>query len=390
MILRYILSLVLICLAVATPSANAQSLGNSTVTTVGHGPSEKDAVHDALAQAVAQVRGLSISSHEYVSIQDTIKDDQSSNLTQYKSSVNTHTKGLVSSFSINQSERLGNGSYKVSVTAVVPFYKAGAQLKRLRMAVLPLKIGPATGGSAAATNAGHEWSARLEDSLVQTRRFAMLDRSYMEQSRNELAQYLSGEFNPAEAARIGQRAGTDYIVTGEVVKYQVIDKSVQNPLNGDRIPRSQLNALVSLRLIDVATGQVKFAKTYALGESAAVDIVNAIYPLMVVALSEEGVTVGQGGDSIRVGQQYQVLALGRELRDPYTGESLGQQEMPVGKVQIVSTQFKTSEARILSGAEKIRSSYGNGLVLRPLAGGGEAATAPRRARKAPSAMEEKW
>ena len=250
------------------------------------------------------------------------------------------------------------------VTAVVPTYKASQQINRLRLAVLPLKIAPQLAGNSSAINAGHEWMAKLEDSLVQTRRFAMLDRSYAEQTRAELNQYLSGEFNPAEVARIGQKAGTDYIVTGEVMKYQVQDKSVRNPLTGERIARSSLDSEISLRVIDVATSQVKFAKTYGSPQQASVDIINAIYPLMAVAVSPMSITIGQGGDALKVGQKFDVFALGRELKDPYTGESLGKQEVLVGQVQIASTQFKTSEARILSGSEQINANFANGLVLR--------------------------
>lgn len=366
-------------------TASAQSLGAVTVTTVGHGATEKDAIHDALASAVAQVRGLSIQSKEYVSIQDTIRNDSASNLTQYKNDISTQTKGLVSSYSVNQSTKNSQSGYQVSVTAVVPTYKASQQINRLRLAVLPLKVAPQLAGNSVAINGGHEWMSKLEDSLVQTRRFAMLDRSYSEQTRSELSQYLSGEFNPAEVARIGQKAGTDYIVTGEVMKYQSQDKSVRNPLTGERIARSSLDSEISLRVIDVATSQVKFAKTYGSPQQASVDIINAIYPLMAVAVSPMSITIGQGGDALKVGQKFDVFALGRELKDPYTGESLGKQELLVGQVQVVSTQFKTSEARILNGNDQVVTNFSSGLVLRPLQT--EQKVVPAKRAKV---SEEKW
>jgi len=372
-------------LCILVGHAHAQSLGSTTVTTTGHGATEKDAIHDALVMAVSQVRGLSIQSQEYLSIQDTIRNDSASNLTQYKNDISTQTKGLVSSYTVNQSSKNAQTGYQVTVTAVVPTYKASQQINRLRLAVLPLKIAPQLAGNSSAINAGHEWMAKLEDSLVQTRRFAMLDRSYAEQTRAELNQYLSGEFNPAEVARIGQKAGTDYIVTGEVMKYQVQDKSVRNPLTGERIARSSLDSEISLRVIDVATSQVKFAKTYGSPQQASVDIINAIYPLMAVAVSPMSITIGQGGDALKVGQKFDVFALGRELKDPYTGESLGKQEVLVGQVQIASTQFKTSEARILSGSEQINANFANGLVLRQV----QVEQKPVQAKKT-KVSEDKW
>jgi len=367
-------------------TVSAQSLSSVTVTTVGHGSTEKEALYDALALAVAQVRGLSIQSSEFVSIQETIRDDNAKSLTQYKSNVNTHTKGLVSSYNINQNTKDSNGLFQLTVTSVVPVYRAGQQINRLRLAVLPLKVSLNLSRNSAAVDAGHEWMSKLEDSLVQTRRFAMLDRSYTEQTRNELSQYLSGEFNPAEVARIGQKAGTDYIVTGEVMKHNTVDKSVRNPLTGERIARSSIDSEISLRLIDVATSQVKFAKTYGSPLQASVDIINAIYPLMAVAVSPVGVTLGQGGDTLKVGQKYDVFALGNDLKDPYTGESLGKQEILVGQVQIVSTQFKTSEAKMLTGGEQIVANFPRGLVLRQAQGGQDKPAAPKKRR----ASESDW
>lgn len=372
-------------LLTGSASVFAQALSSQTVSVTGHGTTEKDAIHDGLAMAVAQVRGMSIQSNEFLSIQDTIRNEQNTNITQYKSNVSTQTKGLVSSFNVNQSGKDANGLFQVALTVVVPVYKAGNQVNRLRLAVLPLKVSPALNGNAAAINAGHEWIAKLEDSLVQTRRFAMLDRAYTEQTRGELSQYLSGEFNPAEVARIGQKAGTDYIVTGEVIKYQVQDKSIRNPLTGERIARTSLDSEISLRVIDVATSQVKFAKTYGSSLQASVDIINAIYPLMAVAVSPVSITIGQGGDSIKVGQKFDVFAQGNELKDPYTGESLGKQEIQIGQVQVVSTQFKTSEAKILSGSEHIHTAFPSGLVLRQVQV--EAKAAPVKKYKV---SEDKW
>ena len=58
-------------------------------------------------------------------------------------------------------------------------------------------------------------------------------------------------------------------------------------------------------------------------------------------------TLGQGGNTILVGQRFNIIQYGRNLFDPHTGESLGLEEMPVGLIKVVSVQAKTSRAKII-------------------------------------------
>ena len=69
---------------------------------------------------------------------------------------------------------------------------------------------------------------------MQSRRFAMLDRKYTDDTNQEVNQYLNNDFKIEELARLGQRVGTDYLVISEVRKYNVADKSVVDPLDGTK------------------------------------------------------------------------------------------------------------------------------------------------------------
>jgi hypothetical protein len=212
-----------------------------------------------------------------------------------------------------------------------------------------------------------------EEGLVQSRRFAMLDRSFTDATNNELSQYTNGKFSNSELARLGQKAGTDYLVTGELRTYSINDQSVLNPLTGQKIPRSSTASEISLRIIDVATSQVKFAKSYGDSKTAVMDVINAIYPMAIVSVSDVGVVIGAGGDQIKVGDRFKVISLGQELKDPYTNESLGRQETAIGEIEITTVESKMSQAKIISGNNLITQKFSSGLIVRSMP---KPATAP--------------
>lgn len=361
-------SLLIACffLTLSLPSF-AQGLQQKVVITEGNGKSEKDAIKDALVAAVSQVRGLSISSKEMISIRDQISNETSTSTTDYKNKINSYTKGVVSQYEVLEvSQSKIPGFLSVKVKSTIPVYAAGPQINRLRLAVVPLVISQRISDKISASQYAGNWMSALEEGLVQTRRFAMLDRSFNDAINKEISQYTNGQFSNSELARLGQRAGTDYLITGELRTYSLQDQSVINPLTGQKIPRSSTLSEISLRIIDVATSQVKFAKTYGDSKTAVADIINAIYPLAIVSVSDLSVTLGAGGDDIKIGNKYRVIALGKELKDPYTNESLGREEMTIGEIEITDVQSRISQAKYLAGKNEIIERFNGGLIVRPM------------------------
>jgi len=73
-------------------------------------------------------------------------------------------------------------------------------------------------------------------------------------------------------------------------------------------------------------------------------VVDVIYPAKIIAVTGQLATVNRGdGTGISEGQIWEVFALGEELIDPDTGESLGASEVMVGKIRInrVTPKFAT-------------------------------------------------
>jgi curli biogenesis system outer membrane secretion channel CsgG len=344
----------------------AQGVQQKTVITTGIGKTEKDAIQDALVAAVSQVRGQAIKSNEVLSTQYKASNNTDNSTVDLKTNIKTLTKGVVNSFDILESQKTKEGLYQVKIQAAIPFYEAGEQIHRLRLAVIPIKVSNKVNNKQAADKYGEDWINRLEEGLVQSRRFAMLDRKYTDDTNQEVNQYLNNDFKIEELARLGQRVGTDYLVISEVRKYNVADKSVVDPLDGTKISRSSTNTEVSIRLVDVATSQIKYAKSYVDSRGAILDIINAIYPIAILAVNTNTVTLGSGGDEIKVGQRYTVMGLGKKLIDPYTNESLGKEEIPLGEIEITDVQAKTTLAKITKGAPDINKQFPQGLIIRPL------------------------
>ena len=332
----------------------------------GSGVTEPDALNDALIHAVSQVSGLAINSSQVLDIKKKIEDGKKSSSRDIQKNIQTYTKGIISSYDILSSNKTNEGLFNLKIKAVVPVYDAGTQINRLRLAIVPFRISEKITNRTASQDYSSSWNNDLEEGLVQSRRFAMVDRTYSKETNQELTQYMDQGFNISELARLGQKIGTDYLVVGEVKKYNVIDKSVSNPLDDTKISRSSLNTEISLRLIDVATSQIKFAKSYTSSNSAISDIINAIYPMVILSVQDGFVTIGSGGSSLKIGQHFRAMQLGHELKDPYTGESLGNQENYIGEIEITDVQFKTRQAKIVKGQDKIVKSFPNGLIIRPL------------------------
>ena len=336
------------------------------VIVTGSGVTEPDALNDALIHAVSQVSGLAINSSQVLDIKKKIEDGKKSSSRDSQKNIQTYTKGIISSYDILSSNKTNEGLFNLKIKAVVPVYDAGTQINRLRLAIVPFRISEKITNRTASQDYSSSWNNDLEEGLVQSRRFAMVDRTYSKETNQELTQYMDQGFNISELARLGQKIGTDYLIVGEVKKYNVIDKSVSNPLDDTKISRSSLNTEISLRLIDVATSQIKFAKSYTSSNSAISDIINAIYPMVILSVQDGFVTIGSGGSSLKIGQHFRAMQLGHELKDPYTGESLGNQENYIGEIEITDVQFKTSQAKIVKGQDKIVKSFPNGLIIRPL------------------------
>jgi curli biogenesis system outer membrane secretion channel CsgG len=369
-------------LGIAVPVCQAQIIYREVLAT-GNGGDISSATVDAIEVAISQVGGMKISTATSLSMREVTKGDATTFEQDFKQKIEKMTRGVVKSYSILESgTSAGSGRAFVKIKAVIPTYKASDQLKRLKLAVMPLAV---TGSASSKPDAAHfaeSVSASLEAFLTQTRKFAMIDRRYSAASNHELNRVNTRSAPIEETVKVGMRVGADYIVMAALKEFSAQEVQQQR-VTGRVVSRMSAPVSIDVRVIDIATGQIKFAQTYmnpgrlpssmSLSQYAADigsdigQVINvAIYPIAVVSVSGSNVTLNQGGDTVQVGRIYRLVTLGQNLIDPYTKESLGEEEKEVARVEVTSVTDRTATAKVVAGSLAASAKPGS-LLARMLA-----------------------
>ncbi len=88
--------------------------------------------------------------------------------------------------------------------------------------------------------------------------------------------------------------------------------------------------------------------TRQISEKIAQRVVDVVYPARIVGKTGKIITINRGdGTGIAKDQNWEVFALGEELKDPDTGVSLGREEVSMGKVRITRVNPTTTQATII-------------------------------------------
>ncbi|MDA0968221.1 MAG: hypothetical protein O2802_03115 [Proteobacteria bacterium] len=337
----------------------AGGIQEKTVSSIGYGATENEAVQDALIEALGQIKGKQIDAEKLSETKRLIKDNQEDLTKSSNKKISEATSGVISSYKILKMKKTDDGLFKVKIKATISVYEKSKQLDRRRLAVLPFRINNNIFNEESISFI-NSWQKDLEDGLTQTRRFAMIDKSYEYESNQELSSYQNKQYDINEVARLGNKAGVDYMVIGNLEN--LTNKNVS--VGGKDVKLREVS--IALRIIDIATGQIKFAKTVVQPKKTVRDILFAIYPIAIVAANKNNVTLNSGGDFLKKGSEYKVVKLGKELIDPYTKEKLGREEIDIGEIKLTEINAKTSKAKIIKGNEDIVKGFSDGLIIRPL------------------------
>jgi hypothetical protein len=374
--------MIVMLMAMTPPSASA-NIKLVEVQAEGIGMTQRDAILDALKTAVGQINGMDISSQTIsrlaTQVIDTDQYTEFTASTEFVEDISSATSGQIDSFDIVSSRVRPdfNNAIEVVLRVKVAKYVASKQLNRLRMSVYDPYLDASIASDPDAIRFARSLRRKVEDYLTQTRRFAMLDRQMLTDTQDELNLIANGGMPTSELARIGQRVGSDYLVMITVYEHGRIVNDRQL-LGTTAIKRDVIDmAEVSVRIIDVATSQIKYAKNQifqidpakaALDEHASFQlgqfISNAIYPAKIVAIDGAVLTIGQGGDTMQNGAEYHIVQQGERLADPYTKESIGRKETIIGIARITRVQSKQSTAEIISLDMNISAE--SSLILRPI------------------------
>lgn len=271
--------------------------------------------------------------------------------------------------------------WKVRVRVEVAQYRAPEEQGMPRIVVAMPKTTSAHyavgDGRVNADEVAYAVRGRLSDILTQTRRFVVLDREFGQEMQAEIDHIQSGQVRVEDAARLGQQWATDLILVPVIERFEYV-RSVRSLRMSDRQLVSYAGGgRITLRLLNAATGAVVMSDSFqhelasadpstlprvvnarsmtaqmmdALSGQIGRAIVTEIFPVTVVAMNGDQVVLSQGGESLTVGQRWQAVYLGEELKDPQTGRSLGRLETPIGTVRIDRVSSQTSYGTLEEGA----------------------------------------
>jgi curli biogenesis system outer membrane secretion channel CsgG len=342
----------------------------------GFGANQELAIRDALSKAVGQASGISISTDSKMittAVQgqaevDGKRVDGSSISVAQSNASRVTSEGNIKSYEI-LNIRKEDGLFVVKVSAIVYKFQASASSSRKRIALMPAKLHqmqyelyrtyPAEKVSDLLANA-------VERYLVQSRKFAVLTRSDLSAMSAEIALIRSDATPTVEKAKLGQVLGSDFILLPELVKAEAkyFEKRIQ--VTGQQKSWIEGEITVLIRVISLATGEIKFSEKYSapasdfsnaenaigfVASEGVKDLVQRIYPIRVVNVNGDEVVLNAGGNSLREGMIFNVFKEGKKIVDPYTGESLGKTEIKVGEVQVTRVDSKVTYAKHINGAQ---------------------------------------
>lgn len=223
----------------------------------------------------------------------------------------------------------------------------------------------------------------ITDGIINSRKFTLVERDDLKKLAKEQALADAGatedgpESNNLKAAK--------YLVYGKILKSQVKDLS----RDGYNVRKGTVE--LQIRFTNAETGKILGVKTVeatdvkgvvgggdgtqlgresndAALKKAAYDVVNLLvelaYPTKILDVdADEGILmVNMTMEQCKLGEEFEVFKLGRELIDPDTGESLGRSEKNVGKVVVSRPGPKMSECKAVAGCDM--GKFGIGMILR--------------------------
>ena len=382
-----------ILLAFIFPLKSFAEVEYTTVSVTGIGKNEADATRDALTEALKQISGVVMSSETQL---DTIEnfasngnDEAYFNSEEFQQQVNQKTKGVIKEYRIIESgPSTANNSWEVLARVTVVKNKLSKQANRKRIAVLPFRVSDKqfiiNNQQADKERAVRLMNQSLTSYLTQTRKFFVADREFVSEILSERKIASGPSASIEEIVKVGSDLSVDLLVVGVIE--DLSNKSVTKKfktLNKTFVSNKGLIE-ISYRIIDVATKQVKMADLYVSDVGADTSnpdtgmiknaslsignyILSAIYPMRVEAIEDDMLFIGQGGKQVKVGNSYTLFQLGKEIKDSYTGESLGKIEIKIGTVEVVQVTPKISTARLVNiDPDELLGMNIKDLILRPI------------------------
>ena len=289
-------------------------------------------------------------------------EDNSPKYTQeYLKTMVDETKGGIKSYEVLKKSKNKDGWDVVKLKAEVAVFELPKESMRTRIAVLPFNFYN-VGGDTDRFN--RLLTQGINDYLVQTKKFTVLDRDFVSEVTSEKQNILDGKAPVSEMAKIGNEISADFILLGVVEDFYIKEKTKTILATGDTVTKEHVFIHLSYRLIDVATKQISFSNTFKasnpigddrlqadsamtdkVSSSLGEEILFSIYPVLVERIEGEDIYLGMGGKQFKKGKIYEIFEKGEPIIDSYTQESLGFVETLMGTIEITRVSSNYSKAK---------------------------------------------
>lgn len=219
------------------------------------------------------------------------------------------------------------------------------------------------------------FTAELITALVNTNKFTVVERDRLPTLVKEHAFDSSKEIPSEKIIKMGQILRAEYFVTGKIEVFEVSQKKAKTLYSKSKKPTFQGRMVVNMEIIDTRNGKIVAAKKVNTREVyrepahghttllAFIDmlkektvqqlvggIIDGIFPTRIVKVSDNKVFLTNGLEGrVNVSDIMNVYNAGDELIDPDTLESLGMEEIQVGRIKITEIQPKYIIAQIIEG-----------------------------------------
>ena len=328
-------------LAASLIAAMPAFAGIESIQVTGEGPSRDAAIDAALVSAVEQVVGVDIKS-ERSSIDIYQENEDGFEFTEATTGGSTYSSSGNTTYRV-LSESCDSGFCKVRLQANVEYdddKRRQKSLKGMNGSRRTLAIENFSGNKHA-----RDLTKALEARFVQDRLFSVV----ADRSKPGVDYVLSGKVLEANTTKkvtdtrktlelTGEKVGskTTHYSSRVIVEYQMIDL-INNQIKwSEKVPTTSSRDNLSL-LIDISSRKI-FDQ-----------LKDNIYPLILLHTSDNNFVLNSGGKTVKEGELFDIYAVGEELFDPYTKESLGYTENKVGRVKVNRVQHKTAYVSVVSG-----------------------------------------
>jgi curli biogenesis system outer membrane secretion channel CsgG len=387
---------------VAPPVPEVGKVGNVTTTAQGFGATAGEAVSEAMKLALLQVNGAAIQSSsvsaKYGLDVSLNQDSASLRANAFAEVVAQRSGGVIQNFKLVELQEpsvLAGKRYKATIEAQIAKFAPSADMQKVKVVIGQIRFDsanlPMGDRTVSSAEVGATIRQRISDALAQTGRFAVLDREFSPDIEGELDMIKTGQAPSAELAKLSQAASADIVWSGRVSSLAYKRHTRQLKTSDRELVSYSGGWAISEKLVNVATRQV-MASDSLRGEAPSVapttlgsgvdsnkiledmtsDLVSQVvtsvlrrtFPVTVVSRDGTNVVLSQGGQALKEGSRYQLAAMGAEMKDPQTGQSLGRVEQPCCELVIERVTPNLSYGRLENVRSNLEQIPTGGLQLR--------------------------